>query len=291
MPTKKQVLSRDGGAGLKDLRSRMKTIVSIEKITKSMKMVASAKLKGAQNKAEHARAFSKGMEILLEPLYAKKEGAPEEEAAKDKLAILLATDKGLCGPVNGQLLRYVRTALGDAKTQYIVIGDKGKDILRRRMPKDILMTVGKTAKPSFTDACMIATTILKANLPYNSLGAVQLFQNKFVNALLFKPLQRTLPLPSVMEKLRPQYYGVNFHDEYPPTAEALIEFNMAISLWYGLMETAAVELSSRMTSMDNASRNAADMFKRIRLMYNRKRQGAITTELTEIISGAEAAME
>jgi F-type H+-transporting ATPase subunit gamma len=273
---------------LKELRMRLSAIKAIEKVTKSMKMIASARLKAAENKALQVRPYSKAMDFVLAPLFVKDEAAPAEAEIKENLYLIVASDKGLCGTINAGLLRFIgKSYMNPNHTyKYVIFGDKGRDIFKRRAPFDVLYSVGKTARTSFNDAAGIAALI--ADMPYK---AITLFYNQFINAAMFKPVSQKLATYDMLIANRQKYYGINFDDDIPIIFQNMAEFALAAAIYGALTENFASELASRLSAMENASTNAARLFKHLNLIYNRTRQASITTEMIEIITGAECAMQ
>ena len=294
---------------LKDLRVRIASVKSTQKITSAMKMVAAAKLRRAQEQAEAARPYAERMERMLSSLAAAsagKEGAPELLAGKGRdqvhLLVVGTADRGLCGGFNSSIVREVRrrvTALrGDGKTvKLLCVGRKGRDQLRREFGDAIIDTIEDVARPRlrFEAADEIAKRIAQM-FEAGEFDVCTIYYARFQSAISqVVTAQQLIPFAPVEgEGAEATASGVDSLAvyEYEPTEEeilaALLPRNLAVQLFRALLENNASEQGARMTAMDNATRNAGDMIDSLTLTYNRTRQAVITSELIEIISGAEA---
>ena len=300
-------------ASLKDLRNRIKTVKSTERITSAMKMVAAAKLKKSEDRVSQARPFFDKMESML----GKLSGGMGPEAptllvgrgtAKNKkiLLLVITSDRGLCGGFNGTMVKEVRKkirALQDAghTVSLMVVGRKGVNLLRRDFPKNIVASFEELCKPipPFAGADMLAQKIIGF---FNSgeIDECQLVYTKYLSAIT----QIVTPLSLIPFQAAPQFandnkkslgetsHGDQSITEFEPDEETilikLLPQNLAVQVYRGLLESFASEQGARMTAMDNATRNARDMINKLTITYNRSRQAQITKELIEIISGAEA---
>ena len=298
---------------LKDLRVRIASVKSTQKITSAMKMVAAAKLRRAQEQAEAARPYAERMERMLASLAAAsagKEGAPELLAGKGRdqvhLLVVATADRGLCGGFNSSIVREVRrriTALkGDGKTvKLLCVGRKGRDQLRRDFGGAIIDTIEDVARPSlrFDAADAIAKRVAQM-FEAGEFDVCTIYYARFKSAISqIVTAQQLIPFAPTEENAGGD--GAEAADtggdslavyEYEPTEEdilaALLPRNLAVQVFRALLENNASEHGARMTAMDNATRNAGDMIDNLTLTYNRTRQAVITSELIEIISGAEA---
>ncbi|MGK9167998.1 F0F1 ATP synthase subunit gamma [Inquilinus limosus] len=288
---------------LKDLRNRISSVKSTQKITAAMKMVAASKLRRAQEQAEAGRPFADRMERMLVGLAAGAKTAgqgPKLIAGTGKsdvhLLLVVTSDRGLAGAFNATVLRETRKQIrelqGLGKTvKLFTIGRKGRDALRRDHAGLIVESVIDIGRPKlgFADADAIATRIL-AMFEAGEFDVCSVVYNKFKSAISqIITVQQLVPvaIPAVTEAT-----ASNIVYEFEPSEEQilaeLLPRNLAIQVYKALLESAASEQGARMTAMDNATRNAGDMIKRLTLVYNRTRQAYITKELIEIISGAEA---
>lgn len=292
-------------ASLKELRNRINSVKQTRKITSAMKMVAASKLKKAQEQAEAARPFAERMSNMLKNLaagVADPENAPKLLAGtgEDKVHLLIVAtaDRGLCGGFNSSIARGARRKIaeleGAGKTVKIFcIGRKGRDQLRRDHRDKIIETVegvGK-ARLSYDEAAEIA---LKIEQLYEAgeFDVCTIVYNQFKSAITqVLTLQQLIPVetPEDEEAESSEVKAVyEFEPEEGAILEELLPRNLAVQIYGALTENAASEQGARMSAMDNATRNAGEMIDKLTLVYNRTRQAKITSELIEIISGAEA---
>jgi len=271
-------------ASLKDLAIRMKSVASVKKITASMKTVAASKLKSAELRKDLAIPFFEASAAAIDNF------APVEEFDKSKktLFIVVTSDKGLCGSVNSTVIRQVKSLFKKgtlpADAQLVVLGDKGRAGLTSGFSKNFILTANELDKKplQFSDLEPIADVVVSS-------GAEQLglITNKFLTVLAFDTQTRALkPISYFLEEK--DYSAIEFEGENEDIVNGLYQYNLQALLYSSLIENQAVELGARMTSMDNATRNAGDMLQFLTISYNKKRQAAITTELIEIISGAQS---
>ena len=290
-------------ASLKALRARINSVKSTRKITSAMKMVAASKLKRAQTQAEAARPYAERMQRMLGALAASAAGSPDAPlmlvgTGRDQvqLLVVVTADRGLAGAFNTNVGRAARTAIqrleGEGKTvRVITVGRKGRDYLRREYASRLVGEYSFAGKKrvEFSDVNEIAARI-SSMLEGGGFDVCTVIYNRFISVISQVPTEAQLvplPLPETQAEAGALY-------EFEPGEEdilaALLPRNMAIQLFRALIESAAGEQGARMTSMDNATRNAGDMINRLTLNYNRTRQANITRELIEIISGAEASV-
>ena len=285
-------------ANLKDLKNRIKSVKSTQKITSAMKMVAAAKLRRAQENAEASRPYSTRMSAIINSLASKAspETAPALLAGTGNdnrvLLIVLSADRGLCGGFNGSIIRSTRRQVEslrkDGKTvELLMVGRKAKDALQREF-RDIIVDTKEGVQGtavSFADIDGISDIIIE-RLENGDLDRCQIIYNRFVSAIAQEVTIDTL-IPITIE----QDADAGTYEYEPDEAtvlEDLLPRNLSTQIYAAILESSASELAARMTAMDNATRNAGDLIDRLTMVYNRSRQAAITTELIEIISGAEA---
>jgi F-type H+-transporting ATPase subunit gamma len=294
---------------LKDLKLRINSTKSTQKITSAMKMVSAAKLRRAQEQAEAARPYAERMERVLGRLAAAaagREGAPPllagRGAAQTHLLVVMTSDRGLCGGFNSSIARGARRLARDLKGQgktvkILCVGRKGRDQLRREFGPDIIGTIEDVAKPRLTFAAAeaIATRILHM-FEHGEFDVCSLVYNRFKSAMTqIVTIQQLIPFaPAAANENEPQgaSAGPVASYEYEPDEleilTALLPKNLGMQIFRALLENNASEQGARMTAMDSATRNAGEMINKLTITYNRSRQAAITKELIEIISGAEA---
>ena len=303
-------------ASLKALKIRIGSVKSTQKITKAMKMVAAAKLRRAQEAAVAGRPYAERLEKVMASLAAKvsvSESSPKLLAGTGKdqnhLIIVATSERGLAGAFNSNIVRAARRKaeelIGQGKSvKFYIAGKKGR-VLKRFYPNLILADheMGHIKKLAFADARAIADDVI-ARFEAGEFDIAHLFYARFQSALVQEPVGRQIiPVAIDTKVLRVSESGTRVSEnggavsagaavEYEPDEEAilaeLLPRNVAIQIFRALLENAASEQGSRMTAMDNATRNAGDMINKLTIQYNRTRQAAITTELVEIISGAEA---
>lgn len=276
-----------GMATEKQLKTRITGTKNIAKITKSMKMVSAAKLRGDQQRLAAGDPFSAwaaeitGKEKNLEDLDVSN--FPEKN-----LIVALSTDKGLCGGVNSILCRMTRqmAAKLDASGksyEIFVLGEKGRGQLRRTLGSKFLATATERTQPyTFELASALASDALASNF-----DAVHIVYNEFVSAIAYTPSVKSIT--PLLDAASPALYQYEVEPEKDTdTLQNFFEYTFATQLFHSLLENATSEQSSRMNAMENASKNAGEMIDKLTLQYNRARQARITTELIEIISGASA---
>ena len=291
---------------LKDLRTRITSVKSTQRITSAMKMVAAAKLRRAQDQAIAARPYAERMERMLGSLAGgvSGEGGPRLLAGTGRdsvhLIVVMTTDRGLCGGFNGSIMRGIRTMVrdleGEGKTVKLFgVGRKGNAIMRRDYSDKLVEALEEVAKPAptFAGADMIAGKVTQM-FEHGDFDFCTIVYNKFVSALTQDVTPQQL-IPFAMPEMAnaEETSGETMASyEYEPDEEEilanLLPRNLSVQVFRAMLETFASEQGARMTAMDSASRNAGDMIDKLTLTYNRARQAGITKELIEIISGAEA---
>lgn len=294
-------------ASLKDLRNRIASVKSTQKITAAMKMVAASKLKRAQEQAEAARPYAQRMERMLGSLAAavgSRAGAPRLLAGtgEDKvhLLVVVTADRGLCGGFNGQIIRGTRNMVNRLRTEgkevkLLCVGRKGRDGLKRDFANAIVDTVeGLTRRNiEFASATEIGETLTRM-FDEGAFDVCTVIYNRFKSVIAQEfTAQQLIPFPPPpVEANDDAAPGLQAIYEFEPDEEAiladLLPRNLGVQMYRSLLESYAGEQGARMAAMDNATRNAGEMIGRLTLHYNRTRQASITREMIEIVSGAEA---
>ena len=288
---------------LDDLKKRIKSVKSTQKITKAMKMVAAAKLKKAQENAEKGRPFSDKMQnIILNLTLAMKDdtNAPKllTGTGNDKtyLCVLLTADRGLCGGFNTNICKlakkHFRQILNEGKNLKIIsVGSKGYDQIKKEFSKYVIekRDFKNIKNITFDDAQNIGKIILEL-FENNQFDKCFLFFNNFKNVITQVPkAQQIIPAQEIDNQSKDQNKtNYDFEPDEDEILEDLLPKNISTQIFKAFLENAASEQGSRMTAMDNATRNAGDLVEKLTINYNRSRQAAITKELIEIISGAES---
>ena len=290
---------------LDDLKKRIGSVKSTQKITKAMKMVAAAKLRRAQESAEASRPYSESMEDLITSISSGYAPSSKErnlltgdEKDSTYLLMLFTSERGLCGGFNSIVTKSVRekiTSLEDAGkvVKIICVGKKGFDILKRQHSEKVIETIDMRAIKSvtFQDAKNISDKIIKMFFD-SEFDKCLIFYNKFKSVISQIPTEQQIVPIQIINEGNDSDGNDNAFFEFEPSEseilDELLPLNFAIQIFKALLESAASEQGARMSAMDNASRNASDMINNLTLFYNRSRQAVITKELIEIISGAEA---
>jgi F-type H+-transporting ATPase subunit gamma len=290
-------------ASLKALKVRIGSVKSTQKITKAMKMVAAAKLRRAQEAAVAGRPYAERLEAVMASLASKigvSEGSPKLLAGTGSdqvhLLIVATSERGLAGAFNSNIVRAARKKAQELEAagktvKFYIAGKKGR-VLRRFFPTQIAHDheMSQIKKLAFSDAREIADDVA-ARFAAGEFDIAHLFYARFQSALVQEATGRQIipvALPTASATATTSDAAVIYEPDEESILADLLPRNIAIQIFRALLENAASEQGSRMTAMDNATRNAGDMIKRLSIQYNRARQAAITTELVEIISGAEA---
>ncbi|SEQ26075.1 ATP synthase F1 subcomplex gamma subunit [Devosia sp. YR412] len=291
---------------LKDLKNRIDSVKSTQKITKAMQMVAAAKLRRAQEAAEAARPYAERMGKVLASLGAVYEGQSDAPVllagtGKDQVHLLVVAtgERGLAGGFNSSIARLAREhaakLISQGKTvKILTVGRKGHDILRRQYPELIVDTFNfrEIKQVGFTQAQQVAEKVL-AMFAAGEFDVATLFFAKFGSVISQVPTARQI-IPAKLEKIEGEGAAASstVPYEYEPSEEAIVEDllprNISVQILRALLENSASFYGAQMSAMDNATRNAGEMIGKLQLSYNRQRQAQITKELIEIISGAEA---
>jgi F-type H+-transporting ATPase subunit gamma len=289
---------------LKDLRNRIGSVKSTQKITKAMKMVAAAKLRRAQESAEKGRAYSDKMNRIISNLKSTmSDGSSAPKllvgSGNDQthLCIVMTADRGLCGGFNTNICKkarqYFSEILNKNKTlKIITVGSKGNDQLKRNFSKYIIESISykHLKKITVNEASELTSKVIKM-FENGEFDVCTIFYNKFKSVISQEPqAQQLIPVESEEEQKETKADEVQY--EFEPDQEEILEHllpqNMTTQIFKAFLENAASEQGSRMSAMDNATRNAGDLIDRLTINYNRSRQAVITKELIEIISGAES---
>jgi F-type H+-transporting ATPase subunit gamma len=289
-------------ASLDDLKKRIASVKSTQKITKAMKMVAAAKLRRAQENAEKGRPYSEKMNNIILNLsnsISDKENAPKlltgtgEE--KTHLCVVLTSDRGLCGGFNTNIIKKAKVffqKLSNEKKilKIITVGSKGYDQLKRAYKNKIIEKISfKDSKTTnFLDAEKVGKMIID-NFEKKEFDVCTIFYNQFKNVITQIPQeQQIIPLKKSESKESSSEDNYEFEPDEDEILSNLLPKNISTQIFKAMLENSASEQGSRMSAMDNATRNAGDMVDKLTIEYNRSRQAAITKELIEIISGAES---
>lgn len=290
---------------LKDLKIRINSVKSTQKITSAMKMVAAAKLRRAQEQAEAARPYAERMERVLGSLAASMagiDGAPALLAGTGTdqvhLVVVMTSDRGLCGGFNGSIVRGARKFIRDLKlagkkVKIICIGRKGADQLRREFAHDIVANIEDVGKQRLTfDQAEKVALRIRDMFEAGEFDVCTVIYNKFKSAISqIVTYQQLIPFTvggAANENADTQLAQYEYEPDEGAILADLLPRNIGMQIYRALLENAASEQGARMTAMDNATRNAGDMINKLTITYNRTRQANITKELIEIISGAEA---
>ena len=280
-------------ANLKDIRDRIKSVKSIQKVTKAMKMVAAAKMRRAQERMEESRPYSNSLAEVIQHLLPDidRDALPllDVRDVKRKAYVVVSADRGLAGAFNTNLLKVAQKEIdsfGKEKVDLFCIGKKARDHFKRREYNIIKSHVDFWADMEFNSAIAIGRSIIE-HFTSGKVDEIHVVYNYFINVGQQQVKSEVL-LPLVYEEKN----GVTHDRLYEPSKEelvsSLIPRHLNVQMWKYLLESYASEQAARMLSMENATTNAQDMIKDLTLEFNKARQAAITTEMLEIVSGAEA---
>jgi len=289
-------------ASLDDLKKRISSVKSTQKITKAMKMVAASKLRRAQENAEKGRPYSDKMNNIILNLsnsISDKENSPKLLSGsgenKVHLCIVLTSDRGLCGGFNTNIIKkaklYFNKVLDDKKVlKIITVGSKGYDQLKRNYKENIIEKISfKDSKyANYLDADEVGKIIIE-KFEKKEFDVCVIFYNQFKNVITQIPQeQQIIPLKASDSKANSSEDNYEFEPEEDEILRNLLPKNISTQIFKAMLENSASEQGSRMSAMDNATRNAGEMVDKLTIQYNRSRQAEITKELIEIISGAES---
>ncbi len=289
-------------ASLDDLKKRIASVKSTQKITKAMKMVAAAKLKRAQDSAEKGRPYSEKMNNIILNLsegISDKENAPKllSGTGKDQihLCVVMTSDRGLCGGFNSNIIKKAKSYFSKLssegkKLKIITVGSKGNDQLKRVFGDKIIENISfKNSKnANFFDAEKVSKTIIE-KFRKEEFDICTIFFNQFKNVITQIPqAQQIIPLKTEADDKEKSEDNYEFEPDEDEILTNLLPKNISTQIFKAMLENSASEQGARMSAMDNATRNAGEMVDKLTIEYNRSRQAAITKELIEIISGAES---
>jgi len=289
-------------ASLDDLKKRIMSVKSTQKITKAMKMVAAAKLKRAQESAEKGRPYSEKMNNIILNLslgIADKESAPKLLSGSGKnqihLCVVITSDRGLCGGFNANIIKKAKNYFSDVtkegkEIKIITVGSKGNDQLKRLYGDKIIENISfkESKNANFFDAEKVGKIIIE-KFDKEEFDICTIFFNQFKNVITQIPqAQQIIPLNTVNENQENVDESYEFEPDEDEILNNLLPKNISTQIFKAMLENSASEQGARMSAMDNATRNAGEMVDKLTIEYNRSRQAAITKELIEIISGAES---
>ncbi len=290
-------------ASLDELKKRISSVKSTQKITKAMKMVAAAKLRRAQESAEKGRPYSEKMNNIILNLSSSitdKENSPKllSGSGEDKvhLCVIMTSDRGLCGGFNTNIIKkaksYFQKILDQGKVlKIITVGSKGYDQLKRMYKKNIIERISfkESKNANYFDAEKVGKIIIE-KFKKKEFDICTIFYNQFKNVITQIPQEQQISPLKSSEKQEESSFEDNyeFEPEEDEILSNLLPKNISTQIFKAMLENSASEQGSRMSAMDNATRNAGEMVDKLTIQYNRSRQAAITKELIEIISGAES---
>jgi len=289
-------------ASLDDLKKRIASVKSTQKITKAMKMVAAAKLKRAQDSAEKGRPYSEKMNNIILNLsegISDKENAPKLLSGTGKnqihLCVVMTSDRGLCGGFNSNIIKKAKNHFSKLSSEgkelkIITVGSKGNDQLKRVFGDKIIENISfKNSKnANFFDAEKVSKIIIE-KFQKEEFDICTIFFNQFKNVITQIPqAQQIIPLKTDINDKEKSEDNYEFEPDEDEILTNLLPKNISTQIFKAMLENSASEQGARMSAMDNATRNAGEMVDKLTIEYNRSRQAAITKELIEIISGAES---
>ncbi|KAK9379341.1 ATPase, F1 complex, gamma subunit domain-containing protein [Kockiozyma suomiensis] len=274
----RSVVASNNYATLREIEMRLKSIKNIEKITNTMKIVASTKLSRAQRAMQDSRVYGSTSEEVF------KNSEAVSPAEGKKLLIVSSSDKGLCGGIHSQISKAVRARLAaEPDCDLVIVGEKAKIQLARTYADNIVLSFNGIGKetPTFSEALIVADQIKALETKYDK---IEIFYNQFKSGISFEPISVQAYTEEEL-KTAPNFSAYDIEEDL---ADDLTEFSLANAIYWALAEGYACEQSARRSAMDNASKNAGDMIGRYSILYNRTRQAVITNELVDIITGASS---
>jgi len=289
-------------ASLDDLKKRIASVKSTQKITKAMKMVAAAKLRRAQDSAEKGRPYSEKMNNIILNLstgISDKENAPRllSGSGKDKvhLCVVMTSDRGLCGGFNSNIIKKAKSYFAKLSEEgkdlkIVTVGSKGNDQLKRVYSDKIIanMSFKESKNANYFDAEKVGKMVIE-KFESEEFDVCTIFYNQFKNVITQIPqAQQIIPLNTENSDENISEDSYEFEPDEDEILSNLLPKNISTQIFKAMLENSASEQGSRMSAMDNATRNAGEMVDKLTIEYNRSRQAAITKELIEIISGAES---
>ena len=288
-------------ASLDDLKKRIASVKSTQKITKAMKMVAAAKLRKAQESAEKGRPYSEKMNNIILNL---SNGISDKEntskllsgTGNDKvhLCVVMTSDRGLCGGFNSNIIKkaksyFSKISAGGKELKIITVGSKGNDLLKRAYGEKIIENISfkESKNANYFDADKVGKMVIE-KFEAGEFDVCTIFYNQFKNVITQIPqAQQIVPLNNEEDENNSDE-SYEFEPDEDEILSNLLPKNISTQIFKAMLENSASEQGSRMSAMDNATRNAGEMVDKLTIEYNRSRQAAITKELIEIISGAES---
>ena len=289
-------------ASLDDLKKRIASVKSTQKITKAMKMVAAAKLRRAQENAEKGRPYSEKMNNVILNLsnsISDKENAPKllSGTGNDKihLCVIMTSDRGLCGGFNSNIIKKAKSYFAKLSEEgkdlkIITVGSKGNDQLKRLYGDKIIANISfkESKNANYFDAEKVGKMVIE-KFKSEEFDVCTIFYNQFKNVITQIPqAQQVIPLNTQDSEENKSEDNYEFEPDEDEILSNLLPKNISTQIFKAMLENSASEQGSRMSAMDNATRNAGEMVDKLTIEYNRSRQAAITKELIEIISGAES---
>nr|ALS04135.1 mitochondrial ATP synthase subunit gamma precursor [Acartia pacifica] len=279
-----QCQQQRGMANLKAIGLRLKSVKNIQKITQSMKMVSAAKYARAERDLKNARPIGAAAQVF----YDRAEVAAEESAAPKELYVAITSDRGLAGAVHSSICKQIRSELAEKpnldNVKLICVGDKSRAFFQRWNKNQILMVGTEIGRmpPQFGDASKVANAILSSGYEFDT---GKMYYNKYNSVVSYT----TTPIPLFSQSTVSNSDKITVYDSLDADViQSYMEYSLASLIYYAMKEGACSEQSSRMTAMDNSSKNAGEMIDKLTITFNRTRQAVITGELIEIISGAAA---
>lgn len=279
-------------ASMRSIKSRIKSVSSTQQITKAMNLVAASKLQKTKTMLENTRPFSQETSRVIASIVNNSKGVSHaylnEREVKKKLVILITGDRGLCGGYNTNACKAGISVLGD-DISFITIGSKGRDYVKRLELNILKSVTGVSEKPTYEEASEIGKIALQ-KFKDEEVDEVYLIYTEFISTISHEAKAiRILPVDTSHFKFEENNNGLM---NYEPNEEEVLDYVIPkyinTVIFSGIVESSTCEQASRMMSMDSATENANDMISKLTLVYNRARQGAITQEITEIVSGANA---
>jgi len=289
-------------ASLDDLKKRIASVKSTQKITKAMKMVAAAKLRRAQESAEKGRPYSEKMNNVILNLsngISDRENAPKllSGSGKDKihLCVVMTSDRGLCGGFNSNIIKKAKSYFAKLSEEgkdfkIVTVGSKGNDQLKRAYGDKIIVNLSfkESKNANYFDAEKVGKMVIE-KFEAEEFDVCTIFYNQFKNVITQIPqAQQIIPLNTENSEENKSEDNYEFEPDEDEILSNLLPKNISTQIFKAMLENSASEQGSRMSAMDNATRNAGEMVDKLTIEYNRSRQAAITKELIEIISGAES---
>ncbi|ODN78329.1 ATP synthase F1, gamma subunit [Cryptococcus amylolentus CBS 6039] len=277
LATARNAQQQQGMATLREIEQRLKSVRNIEKITKSMKVVASTKLTRAEKAMREAKKYGAANNELF------KHAEVESEADPKILYVGITSDGGLCGGIHSSISRFIKKEITKTPGTLAVIGDKPKAQLSRAVPEAFKISFNSIGKdvPTFAEASAVADEIVKHGGEWDQ---VKIVSNHYLSAISYEPRITSV----ISAKALQEAAGFQAYEMEEDVSKDLAEFALANAIYTALVEGHAAEISARRTAMENASNNALDMMGSLQLQYNRGRQAVITNELIDIITGASA---